>query len=101
RQPDVERAKDAARQRNGEDRLEWHQRVGRQHGHPLARGDPKGLQRGREALDALAELRVREAPVTVDDGHVLRVNRRAPLEEILRIEFASVYASIRVERAEC
>ena len=90
REPGVERAQHAARQRDGIRRLEHHRRVGREHGDPLARAHPHRLQRGGEPAHALDEHGVGAARGAVDHGDLVGIDERGPFEKVERVERAQM-----------
>jgi len=55
--------------------------IGSQYGHPVARSDARALEGARKAADALGELRVRPAPVAVDNRDFIGENPNRPLEK--------------------
>ena len=84
READVDRHQERAQQGNREVGLEHGRHVGDDVGDPVTLPDPRRLQGGRAALDAIGELRVGVAAAPVDDGFLVFVDPVVALHEVER-----------------
>ena len=97
-QADIDRHEDAARRRHRVMQLEQGRHVRAQGPDAVVTLDPPAPQRGGRAVHPLAQLGIRPAALTVDDGDALGMHGGAAVQERDGIELGTAHRSARRPR---